>query len=122
MATLKAKITDREVLARVRVADLSRYLAEHGWRVGRDRSYDLFILWSFPDLDDVRRCYEVCVLRTDDLQRHATTMSENLRTLATVEGRSQLDILAEIMGVSLAELVTASAGTGALSARWFSVR
>lgn len=89
LRAVKATITDGYALGLLKPLDIMAYLREHGWQE-RDTTHCDIRVWRKDDV-------EVLVLMTR-FRDYAQRMGDTVRTLAEVEGRSQLDVYCDLMG------------------------
>ncbi|HXM59176.1 MAG TPA: hypothetical protein VOB72_27515 [Candidatus Dormibacteraeota bacterium] len=112
LRNVRAIVTDAEVLGRLEPDAVADYLARNGWiRSGGRKTGSV---WS-RELDSTRAA---AVFLPDDqtYADYAVRMGELLTMLARVEDRSQLAILADLIGASAHDASPATTGTELIAA------
>lgn len=89
---MRATITDREALLGIRPPVLARYLKRKGWR--KTVELPRATIWVLEN--SAREEFEIALPENPEVRDFSLRISEVLRTLDAVEGRSQLDIFNEI--------------------------
>lgn len=89
LRAVKATITDGYALGLLRPESIMEHLREHGWQE-RDTNHCNIRVWGKDDV-------EVLVLMVA-FRDYAQRMGDTVKSLAEVEGRSQLDVYCDLMG------------------------
>ncbi len=101
LLAVKVRITDRGIFDRVLVEQFHAWARAHGWvRHGKARSGNYW-QHSVKRYDKERAPVEVAIPRKNGFGDHATVLALALETFSEVEGRTQLEILSEIMRVEV---------------------
>ncbi len=87
------RVTVREpaLLHAIPPRNIAWYLSAHDWTVGKERP-ERFSLWSHPDYQS-----QVLLPASQDLGDYALRVNELLETLQDFEGRSQLEIITDLL-------------------------
>jgi hypothetical protein len=96
---VRASVTDAAVLRRVTLASLVTYLESHGWAPHQQIA---LATWWRRSADDGTPM--VLVPRRGDVGDYELRIADALTTLAAVEDRSQLAILADLLGIGEGEV------------------
>ena len=95
---MKVIITDREALDAIRIEDIRNYLEAHGWTLGatfRGGGVLGGTLWYKGPEDN--RGIEILLPRADGFRDHVNRVADILSALEADEGRSQLEIHADLV-------------------------
>ncbi|MFC4313014.1 hypothetical protein ACFPN2_28280 [Steroidobacter flavus] len=86
---MKADVRDRALLAALRPSELAAYLRSQGWQEADTIHADSWALFTCEDA-------EIALPLTDRFRDYPQRVADVLRTLEIVEGRDQLQILADL--------------------------
>lgn len=91
---MKVTVRDAEILKTIEPQQLRDYLQAHGWY--EDRPFlDNATIWLKQDSD--RGEFEILLPLTQNLGDYVPRIREAIETLLTVENRSQIEILSELI-------------------------
>ncbi len=89
------QIRDDQLLSSLKIRSLRDYMVSRGWKNRGRWGIRAAVMYS---KEHGGRTWEVAVPTTDAIADYASSMSEGLRVLSTVEERSQLDVLNDVLG------------------------
>jgi hypothetical protein len=104
---MKVIVRDAEIFKNIELEQLRDYLQSHGWRL--DRPFlDNGTIWLKQEPQ--RGEFEILLPNSQDLGDYVSRVCEAVETLATVENRSQLEIIGKLItnypNITLQGLVT----------------
>lgn len=91
---MKVIVRDAEIFRNIELEKLRNYLQSHGWRL--DRPFlDNATIWLKQEPE--RGEFEILLPNSQDLGDYVSRVCEAVEILATVENRSQLEIIGELI-------------------------
>ena len=89
------QIRDDDLLSSLTIRSLTTYLVSRGWEHEGQWGVRPAVIYS---KEHGGRTWEITVPTTDAIVDYASSMSEGISVLSSVEDRSQLDVLHDVMG------------------------